>query len=274
VTFVANAMNGLFDLLLRPFGSAAAWGMFCVSVLTGVIMLLLFKWSTNQKKLALVKRRLIGHVYEMGLFQDNLAVLFKIQRDLALANLRYLAATAPALLVIILPVVLILAQLDTRFAHRPFHPGESTLVTAQVRSENAEMLDGLSLVAPAGVQVETLPVRDQQALTATWRVRVQQDGDYELAVTGRDGGRWTKRLVADDGLPRLAASRERAGLNHALLNPGEAPLPGDSPLAAISLQLPGRHTRYLGFGMHWLVAFCVFSLLFGLALKDVFKVKI
>jgi hypothetical protein len=274
VTFVANAMNGLFDLLLRPFGGAAAWAMFVIAVLTGVVMLLLFKWSTNQDRLAVAKRRLLGHIYEMGLFQDNLRVLFKIQRDLALANLRYLAVTLPALLVLVPPVVLILAQLDARYAHRPFHVEERSLLTASVAPDHAELLDALSLAAPEGIEVETLPVRDHRALTATWRIRVQEPGDHELAVTAPDGRRWTKRLVADGDLPRLAGTREKAGLHFLMFNTAETPLPGESPLAAISLELPERQTRYLGVGMHWLVAFCLFSLVFGFALKDVFKVKI
>jgi hypothetical protein len=274
VTVIADAMNGLFDLLCVPFGGHAAWAMLALSILTGVAMLLLFKVSTNQDRLELAKRRLLGHIYEMGLYQENLGVLFRIQRDLAVANLRYLGVTLPALAAIILPIILILAQLDIRFAHRPFAAGESSLVTARVLPGQEGLLDGLSLTASEGVRVETFPVRDHRALTASWRVRVTGTGEHELTVSAPDGGGWSKRLVAGGGLPRLAATRERAGLHHLLFNPAEKPLPGDSPLAEISLRLPDRETRYLGVPLHWLVAFCLFSLGFGFALKDVFKVKI
>lgn len=274
MTFIADLMNGLFDLLIAPFGGAAAWAMFFISVLTGVVMLLLFKVSTNQNRLVVAKRRLLGHIYEMGLYQDNLKVLVKIQRDLALANLRYLRVTFPALLVIIIPIFLILAQLDSRFAHRPFHPDETTLVTVLVAPDHGGLLNDLSLAAPAGVTVETMPVRDHQALTATWRIRILAAGEHELVVSGPGGESWSKRLEAGGGLPRLAGTKERAGINHLLFNPGEKPLPRDGALREITLRLPERHTRYAGVPMHWLVAFCVFSLLFGLALKDIFRVKI
>jgi hypothetical protein len=267
-------LNKLFDLLFAPFGSAAAWAMFVVSVVTGVIMLLLFKVSTNQTRLVEAKRRLLGHIYEMGLYQESLRVLFRIQRDLALANLRYLRVTFPALLVIIVPIILIIAQLDARFAHRPFQVQETTLVTAKVASAQDALLDQLTLSSPGGLTVETMPVRDHLEGTATWRIRIEATGDYQLTVAAPGVGNWTKRLYADNGLPRLASTRERATWHQALFNPGEKPLPSDSPLAEITLDLPDRHTRYAGLGMHWLVAFCVFSLLFGIALKDVFKVKI
>ena len=86
--------------------------------------------------------------------------------------------------------------------------------------------------------------------------------------------RWSKRLSAGDGLPRMASTREKAGWHYLLFNPAEEPLPRSAPLLSIELDLPDRHTRYLGFEAHWLLAFCVISLIFGFAVKDIFKVKI
>jgi hypothetical protein len=63
--------------------------------------------------------------------------------------------------------------------------------------------------------------------------------------------------------------------------PGESPLPQDSPVESIAIDTPEREIRYAGVLLPaililppWLVAFCVFSLFFGFALKDVFRVKI
>ncbi len=273
MSVIANLINGIFDLLVVPFGAAASWAMLVLSILTGLAMLLLFKAATNQNRLVVARRVLTGHLYEMGLYQDHLSVLLKIQGALLLANLRYLRQSLPALLVILLPMILILTQLDSRFASRPYQPGESTLVTAQLSGEQTDLLDQLTLRVPDGVVLESTPVRDRQQLTVTWRVRVEKSGDYELTITAADGRTWTKQLVAEGNLPQMAATREQAGWHYLLLNPGEAPLPGDSPITTISLQLPERHTSYLGLELHWLLAFCLFSLLFGFAVKDVFKVK-
>ena len=56
--------------------------------------------------------------------------------------------------------------------------------------------------------------------------------------------------------------------------PGAPPLPRDGSLDEMTLRLPERHTKYLGLEMHWMIAFMVFSLLAGLALKDVLRVSI
>jgi len=273
MTAIATAMNALFDLLCAPFDGHAALAVAVLSLLVGVVMLLLFKAATNQEALVSARRVVTGRVYEMGIYQDHLGVLARIQRDLAAANLRYLGRSAPALLAMALPLVLILAQLDARYAHRPFRTGERTLVTAAVAPDRAADLDGLALEAPAGVTVEAGPVRDRAAATATWRVRVDAPGRHELQVRLPDGGRVAKLLDAGEGAPRLAAVRERESLRRVLLNPAEAPLPGDQPVASVALDLPARHLAYGPVRTGWLVALAVFSILFGLAVKDLLRVR-
>jgi hypothetical protein len=279
VTFIADFMNTVFDILVAPFGNSAAWAMMVISLLSGIVLLLLFKASTNQVKLAEAKRKLLGHLYEMGLYQESLRVLLRIQLQLAKANLKYLSRALPALIVMTIPVVLILAQLNSRFAYRPFLPEEAALLTVTVSSEGPSLLDNLSLLTPAAVSVESLPVRDYQARTITWRIRVLAEGRHELKVVSSKNQQWDKLLVAGShraGMPltRLANDRERAGWHHTILNPGEMPLAKDSPVTNIALQLPSRETRYAGVRLGWIWAFCIFSLLFGFLLKDFFKVKI
>ncbi|MBE0566730.1 MAG: hypothetical protein IH621_12260, partial [Krumholzibacteria bacterium] len=45
------------------------------------------------------------------------------------------------------------------------------------------------------------------------------------------------------------------------------------PVAAVSVSLPGRRLAYGPVRVHWLVALGVFSLVGGLALKDVLRVR-
>ena len=67
--------------------------------------------------------------------------------------------------------------------------------------------------------------------------------------------------------------RERESLRRLLLNPAEAPLPAGQPVASIAAVLPGRDLDY-GLGRtNWLVALGVFSLVWGLVVKDLLKVR-
>ncbi len=274
MNLIATAMNRLCDLLVAPFGGSAAWAVTVLSALAGVGLLALFKVTTPQTRLRDVRARLFGHVYELGLFQESLVVMLRIQRDLAAANLRSLVLTLPALAAMIVPLALVLPQFEARFAHRPLRPGEAVVVTATLAPGHAALLDGLRLTGGDGVAVETLPVRDRQAATAQWRVRVRTPGRHDLTVHADGDLSWTKRLEAGGGLPALATRRERGGPRAWLLSPAEPPLPRDAALASLALDLPTRETRYAGARLSWLAAFCLFSLAAGLAARPLLRVEI
>lgn len=272
-----NALNGivggLFDLVLAPFAGAPAWGLVFVSVLSAVWALLVFRLVTPQARLAAARERLLGHILEMGLYQDHLRVVGRIQRDLALANLRYVAASLPALAAMLLPMLLTLGQLEARFERRPLRVGESAVLAVTLAPSASARLDGLQVTAPPGVVVEAGPVRDAAAGAAAWRVRAAEPGRHRLQVMldGREVA--TRDVVAGGGLPRTATE---AGTSwaRALLYPGERQLPRGGEVAGTRLRYPGRDLRWLGLDLDWLLAFMAVSLAAGLVLKKPLKVEI
>lgn len=273
MNLVGQGINTIFDLLVLPLAGVPALAMVFLSVLTAVAALLIFKQTTCAKSLTVARDRLMGHIYEMGLYQDHLSVLARIQGSLARANLRYLALTLPALFALMVPMVVTVVQLESRFAHRPLAAGETTLFAVTVRPEYAAGIYGLSLAVPAGVIVEAGPVRNLPTGTVTWRLRVDdpQAGPLRLQQGGRDLA--TRPLRNPGGLPRLSETNGTSWLAP-LLAPGADPVPRGGLLEAMTLQLPERQTSYLGLRMNWLLAFCIFSLLGGLALKNVLKVSL
>lgn len=249
---VVNGIVGrLFDLVLAPFAGAPAWGLVFVSVLTAAWALLLFRLVTPQARLAAARERLLGHILEMGLYQDHLRVVGRIQRDLALANLRYLGASLPALLALLVPMLLTLGQLEARFARRPLAVGETAVLAVTLAPSAAARLDGLELSAPPGVLVEAGPVRDRLAGAAAWRLSAAAPGRHEVAVT-LDGRPVATRVVAaGGGLPRTAGTASTSW-THALVYPGERQLERGGEVHEIRLRYPSRTWRWFGLELDWL----------------------
>jgi hypothetical protein len=273
MTWLAGIMNGLFDLLTAPFGGGAALAVAVISAVTGVIMLVLFKYSTNQDKLVAARQILTGHVYEMGLFPDHLSVLARIQGRLLRANLRYLRCSLPALLVLLPPTVLIMAQLNARYEHRPFQPGETTLVEVVLEKGQAPLLPQLLLSASPGLEIASRPLTDPVRERVFWEVRINEPGEHRLELVFPGGERLTTLLQAGPGAQPLAAGRSRDRWLHPILYPAAEPLPDNFPVRAINCELPSRSLDYGPISLHWLLAFIIFSLLAGLAFKDLFKVR-
>ena len=273
MAWLTDIVGGFFDLLAGLTGGSAFWLMVVVSVITAVWALLLFKAVTPQARLTAARDRLFGHIYEMGLYQDRLRVVGRIQADLARANLKYLGLTLPALVVLMVPMVFTLAQLDARYAKRPFLPGETTVLTAIVDDEGLEAMDRITLEVPPSITIEAGPVRNRAEGSLAWRLRAGDEGAHLVRVM--DGGMElaARDFVTGDGLVSLGETGDRDWL-HAMLYPGAPPLPGDGKLKELTLRLPARHTTYLGVELHWLAEFMIFCLAAGLLLKDVLRVSV
>lgn len=270
---LTGLVSRLFDLLMAPFASQPAVGMVLISVVSAAWALLLFKAVTPQQKLQTTRDHLFGHIYEMGLYQDHLGVLARIQGDLAKANLRYLSLTLPALLVLMIPMILTLGQLEGRFAHRPLRVGESTVLSIRVSDDLIPELPKVRLAADDGLKVLAGPVRNQRTGTVAWRVAVEKKGPRRLRFLLGDREIGSQELAVGQGLPNLHERSEHSALG-VLLYPGEFDLSGSPGLVDLTMNWPDRETNYLGLDLNWLVAFMVFSMVAGLVLKDWLKVSL
>jgi hypothetical protein len=106
-----------------------------------------------------------------------------------------------------------------------------------------------------------------------WRLRAADTGTHRLRLLDGNVELGSRDLIVGDGLVRLAETDNRSPW-HGVLYPGAPPLPRDGSLDEMTLRLPERRTRYLGVELSWLVAFMIFSLLAGLAVKDALRVSI
>jgi len=281
VTLLASLLNGLFDLLLWPVRWSRPVALAWVAALAGIGLLWLFKLVTPQQRLAAARRRVTGLILELGLWQDDLRTLLRIQGELLAANGRYLLTSLPSLLVLVPIFLVIVLQLEGRFGCRAPRPGETLLVAVELaEAAPAAALDGLALEVGPGLAVDAGPVRDRQRRSVWWRVRATDAvaggdrsaaGGPALAVV-LDGERWTKRLAERRPLAGLTPVRERPGWRAALLHPAEPPLPADAPLRRITAALPRAGGTWLGLPA-WLWWFVLVSLAAGLAVKNVLHVE-
>ena len=268
---ISKAMNTLFDGLTAPFAGHDTLALIFVSVLTGVLMLLLFKWTTRQSVLSTARGRLTGHLYELGLYQDDLGVMARIQKDLLVANLKYVALTLPALVVLVPMAVVVLVQLEARYQHDPLGPGDTLMLSATLSPENRGLIGDLSLEPGTGLAVDAAPVRDAHEGRIWWRLRVTGEGRLEAAVVDGRGGRWTLPVKAAESARPYSPKRFQSGFWASLMSPASVPLPAVSPLATLDLRADEADPWYVR-GWFWI--FCAASILGGLAFKKVLRVEI
>lgn len=273
-------LRAVFDAALLPFsGLHPLVGLGVVSLLTSIGMLLVFKRTSAQDRLAAVKRRIHAGLFEIRLFNDDLVAILRAQLDILRANLTYLRLSLLPMLWVIPPLTLVIAQLQFHYGYDGLKPGQSALLEVQLAAagEPAAQAPGTrpsaSLEVPDGLRVETpalwIPSRQQ----LVWRLAADRHGDYAVTVRVGEAAE-AKTVRAVEGVVRRSPIRVGTGFVDQLLYPAEPPLPSRSPIRSISLSYPERDVDVFGWGVHWMIVFFALTMVFALVLRGPFKVTI
>ena len=288
---IINAIAGaLVQAALYPFrGLPPMVGLTVFSLVSGVGMLYVFKWTSDQKRLAEVKRKIHAGIFEIRLFNDDMRAILAAQRDIFRHNLTYLRLSLRPLLWMIVPFVLIVAQLQLHYGYEGPEVGEPFIVKvrlvdgaaagdgsgqlAAVGAATAAQAGGaalgaapdLAIQAPEGLRVDTPRLWIPTLNEADWRLVATAPGEYELTI--RVGGNdYRKTVTVGDAI--LARSPIRtSGLLDRILYPGEPGFPSGSEVAAIEVLYPEREVSFFGWQTHWLVPFIIITIVLAFALR-------
>ena len=271
VALLNRPLTGLFDLLFRPFlGLAPIWALLVISLVSGVLMLWIFGKVSDQKAIGVVRDKIRGHLLGLRIFGDEIGLLLMLLGRSLRATAVYMKYAVVPMLVMMLPMVLILIQMNLRFAVRPLQPGEKTVLTVKLRE--LPSASPVELQVPPGVVLETTAVRVDALQEVSWRIRADEPGDYKLLI--RSAGIETeKQLRVGAGWGAVSPLRTANAMD-LLLYPGEPPIDPQASIESIRLTYDSLPIRILGFHVNWLVGFFVASIAFGFAFRKRLGVEI
>ena len=271
--------SALFDPLLAPFGEEHAWfDLIFWSVAGGIVALIVYKYVSNQAGIQRAKNAIKVHLLEIRLFKDDIAVVLGATARILLKNALYLGHNILPMLVMIVPMMTILFQLEARYAHDPLPVGSVNLLVVELDGRQPDVPDtatGLAeavrLEIPDGLSLNAPPVRTAEG-TIAWRLRAEHPGDHVASI--HVGDQVVQKQIAVGGPPRKVPVLRTKGLE-GLLYPGEPGLPADSPIYSARLRYPERDLGWLPGGeIGVLATFFGLSILSGFALKGLFGVTL
>lgn len=245
-------------------------GLAVVSLIVAIAMLTVVRAASNQPRLIAVKRSLQACVFEVRLFNDDAVAMLRAVGEMVRHNLTYLRLSMVPVLWMIVPLGLLVAQLQFHYGYDGLEVGQQALVKVRVRNMAGEPP---TMTAPPGIRIETPAVWIPSLREAAWRIAPEQPGDYELTVQA--GGQvFTKtvRVSSSTAIVRRSPLRTDAGFVNQLLYPAEPPLPDGAQVESIAVTYPRRDVSVLGRGVHWIVVFFALSMVFALALRRRFNV--
>jgi hypothetical protein len=274
MVWLAQVVHGIFNAILTPLNALSfSWGIVISSLVTGLFMLVIFRWTSNQQQIRRIKDMIKALILEIRLYKDSPRIIMRAFSAILIKNLLYLRYAVTPLLFVFIPVSVILIQLHFRYDYRPVSVGETVLVKIFLKNGQTALAQDVSLTASDGLIVETAPLHIPQNSEMDWRLKVTQQGYHTLTFSCGDF-KATKSLSAVQNFKPVAPRRIDARLSSVYFNPIEQPLTRESPFSAIEINYPHRINRLWGLNVNWLAAFFVLSLIFALALKGPLKVEI
>jgi hypothetical protein len=247
------------------------YGLTVVSFLTGLAAVLVFGYVSNQESLRRVKNRIQAHLLELRLFPDQLGVVSRAYGRVLRWTFAYLMYNLKPLAVLMLPLVIIMVQLDLRLGCTPFHAHQSFILTAKLAGTST--LDPDALKLPKGLTLTAPPVNIPALKEVDWRIQADEYGVFTPSVVV-GGQSFAKQVVVSKEITPLATERARASILEWFVNPVEQPLPRGGPLRSLEVNYAPRSIDLGFFVTNWLVVFLVVSLASGLLLKAVLGIEI
>lgn len=265
----------IFDVLFFPFRGLDHWvGMVYISILTGLFMLFIFRFTSNQEGIRKVKDMIKAHLLELRLFKDSFAISFKAQGSIFRCNLKYIGYSAKPMLVMIIPLVLIIIHLNLWFGYQSLAPGERAILKVRLKQGFDPLQLSLSVAPSSGFTIETPPLRMGEEREINWRLQAKGKGIHDILLILNGEEIHKKLTVSGKPLSRISPAKVRKDFLAQLLNPGEPPISSNSPLEAIKIVYPSKNMSLFGWPIHWLIVYFVLSILFGFSLKGIMKVEI
>jgi len=278
---VNAATRQVFDLVWLPFAGLPAWiGLFVFGVLFGVVALVAMKYTIDPRRVTAFKDCYQGHILAIKLFRDSFTVVMSSLVKTLFWVGGYLTEQFKPVLIMLVPFVLLFAQMQMRLGFRPLDLEREVLVTVELDPARVKGVPEVALDLPDGVVQARPPVREPALHRVVFALVPKVAGHHELRFRfGAEVEVKTLDAGAIAGMPMVSPMRS-AGFFDQLENPAEHGLAPSSAFTKIAFPCPVRPVPFLGldlsfhsdFGM--MLVFIVVSIVAALALKDLFGVTL
>ena len=268
-----NAVTAaIVNFILWPTASlSASLQLVWISIVAGIIFLLLYGMVSSQAAIKSVKRKIHAALLEVVLYRHDIRVSLAAQGRLFAYGGLYFLIAVPPILVLMIPCVLMLSQLNARFAYKPLKPGTASIVKAQVNDRRLLYRVGLEL--PGDVEVSPA-LRIPETQEVLWRVIPREAGRFELNLKLGETGKVFKDQLIVDGKTDSIVSHFYKDWWWRVLYPDTKMKGFADYLNSLTIAYPEEDLNLGGLKMHWIVIFAIVSILSGIVASRMFKIEI
>jgi hypothetical protein len=261
ISMLASSMLPNIPLLL----------VLAISIVIGLLMVIVFRYTSDQKAIGRAKDRLKAHLLAVRLFQDQLPVVMRAYARIFRGTGSYLRLAFTPFLIAILPITFLIVQLDRYFGWMPLQPAQTFLVEARV--EDPAVLNEASLHLPPELSSSAPAVHIPKDKEVVWRVVAERAGRFAIHIAAA-GQTVSKQVVVAPGLARISPLRLQGHFWERMFSSGEPALAENSPVQSIAISYPPRVIGFVWMEWNWIVLFFVISLIAGFIFKSALGIQV
>jgi hypothetical protein len=282
VSFFSNSIAGraaALAVLNRSLFTSPLAIVIWVSLVVGLVMVVLFGYTSDQKAIGIAKDQLKAHLLAVRLYRDQIPVVMGSYGKILRGTGRYLKLAFMPLLYVIIPITLLMVQIDRYLGQTPIAVNSPFLLTVKLAGNDVlkdglnHVLNDVALDLPAEIAMTAPPVHISDGNEIVWRLTGAKDGKYEVKIDA-GGQSVAKAVCIGSDLPRISTVRLRGRFWERLFSSAEPALPDNSPIESISINYPDRDIDIAGYGMNWIWMFFILSMVAGFIFKELLGIKI
>jgi uncharacterized membrane protein (DUF106 family) len=255
-----------FSLLTSPLAI-----VFVVSLVVGLLMVVLFGYTSDQKAIGIAKDQLKAHLLAVRLYRDQIPVVMGSYGKILRGTGRYLKLAFRPLLYVVIPITLLMVQIDRYLGATPIRQNTPFLLT--VHTSGGDALNDVTLDLPPEITMTAPPVHVPAENEIVWRLVGSREGKYEVKIAAA-GQAVAKVVCVGSDLSRISAVRLRGHFWERMFSSAEPALPENSQIESISINYPDRNIEVAGYGMNWIWLFFILSMVAGFIFKELLGIQI
>lgn len=242
-----------------------------VSLVIGLVMVVLFGYTSDQKAIGIAKDQLKAHLLAVRLYRDQIPVVMGSYGKILRGTGRYLKLAFMPLLYVIIPITLLMVQIDRYLGQTPLAANSPFLLT--VHTAGSDGLNDVTLDLPPEITMTAPAVHVTDGNEIVWRLAGSKNGKYSVKISAR-GESVGKSVFVGSDLPRISTIRLRGQFWSRMFSSAESAIPANSLIDSISINYPDRNINIAGYGMNWIWLFFILSMIAGFIFKELLGIKI
>ena len=265
--------NFVGGIALAPLALLPGWlSATCVAVATGVVMLVAYKYTSNQPAIKRARDEIKANLLALSLFRDQVGVSLRAQRRILRGAGRLLWHSLTPMIVMFAPMLLVLNQLGLWYQARPLQVGEQAVLTLQLAGDADSPWPNVSLAPTEAVNAVIGPLKVRSQRAVCWTIEAKQTGYHSLQVRV-DDETIDKQIAVGQRFMRVSLRRPEATWSDQLLHPAESPLGAKSLARSVEIDYPTRDSWTCGADA-WVIYWFAVSMAAALAFRRVFNVHL